>query len=50
MKTKCAMCGRIGTRVVLRWYRRDDGQQEAIQVCIPCADLHKRLIREGRGA
>jgi hypothetical protein len=49
MKARCAMCGRVGT-LVLRWYRRDDGQQEANQVCIPCADLHKRLIRQGRGA
>lgn len=44
MKRKCEMCGREG-QVVTRWYRRDDGQQEANKVCIPCADLHQRLIK-----
>jgi len=41
----CEMCGRQ-SKLVIRWYKRDDGQQEANQVCFSCADLHKNLIRK----
>lgn len=41
------MCGRKA-KLVIRWYLRADGLQEANQVCFVCADLHAKLIRQGK--
>lgn len=40
----CSMCGRQTKTLVNRWYKYDNGERFITWVCIPCADLHAKLV------
>ena len=44
----CPMCGRTASRLIARWYRRDDLTQELVFVCTACADEHARAVKKGK--
>jgi hypothetical protein len=43
---ECSMCGRHTSHFEMRWYKYDNGERFREAVCMPCADLHGRLVKE----